>query len=80
MTVKELNDLSYENYNVEIYEATAVDEDDESMLAPEYICSTIINRKGMNPYLDRKIIGFKLKTSLLDGKSLIKLYLEAEKC
>lgn len=78
MTVKELNDLSYENYNVEIYEATAID--DESMWNPEYICSTKINSKGVKPYLNRNIIGFKLRPSLSDGNSLIKLYLEAEKC
>lgn len=68
MTVKELNDISYENYNVEIYEDT------------EYICSTKLNGKGLKPYLNRKIIGFMLRPTFSDGKSLIKLYLEAEKC
>ncbi len=75
MTVKELNDLLYENYNVEIYEETAVDEG----LVREYICSTKADSKGLKPYLNRKIIGVKLNNSLLDG-ILVKLYLEAEKC
>lgn len=77
MTVKEINDLSYENYNIEIYEETAVD--DES-IAREYICSTKLNSKGVEPYLNRKIRGFTLKPSLYDGKSIIRIYLEAEKC
>lgn len=76
MTVKELNDLSYENYNIEIYEETVVD---EGLVEREYVCSTKTDSKGLKPYLNRKIIGYKLNNSLLDGV-LIKLYLEAEKC
>lgn len=59
MTVKELNDLAYENYNVEIYEETTVGD-----ATPEYVCSTKINYKGVEPYLNRNIIGFKLRLSL----------------
>ena len=52
---------------------------DESLVEREYICSTKTDSKGLKPYLNRKIIGFKLYNSFLDGV-LIKLYLEAEKC